>query len=262
LIGSGIRGIVMIDRWFSVINLPMTFEQYEKLPRDAAYKYEYWDGTTRLTPRPKQYHALLELRPMEESPRVDAPERVRIRTLTGGDWDALPGVFSGAFQRVQPFASLSDADRLDAASQCLQNTRDGHDGPLVEPACFVADGRDNRPVGAILVTAMPDVDLTEFHDLRWKEAPPADWLERGLGRPHLTWIFVGPWHVGHGVGTALLAAASRELLARGYRELATTFLLGNDSSLLWHWRNGFRLLAYPGSMRSWRATQRTTPPAP
>ena len=41
----------------------------------------------------------------------------------------------------------------------------------------------------------------------------------------------------------------RELLAMGYKELASTFLIGNDSSMLWHWRSGFRLLAYPGSWR-------------
>jgi hypothetical protein len=31
--------------------------------------------------------------------------------------------------------------------------------------------------------------------------------------------------------------------------LASTFLLGNESSMLWHWRNGFQLLQYPGSRR-------------
>jgi L-amino acid N-acyltransferase YncA len=51
------------------------------------------------------------------------------------------------------------------------------------------------------------------------------------------------------MGTALLAAATRELLRLGYTELLSTFMLGNDSSMLWHWRNGFRLLAYPGSVR-------------
>jgi hypothetical protein len=31
--------------------------------------------------------------------------------------------------------------------------------------------------------------------------------------------------------------------------LSSTFLQGNDSSLLWHWRNGFELLENPGSRR-------------
>src|SRR5207249_5740867 len=120
-------------------------------------------------------------------------------------------------------------------------------------ACFVAAGQDdNAALGAILPTLMPVADLTEFNAGFWREPPPPDCLERRLGRPHLTWIFVGPWHAGHGVGTALLAAVTRELLALGYKELASTFLLGNESSMLWHWRNGFQLQPYPGSWRKMR----------
>jgi hypothetical protein len=35
----------------------------------------------------------------------------------------------------------------------------------------------------------------------------------------------------------------------GFVQLATTFLVGNDASMLWHWRNGFQLLQYPNSRR-------------
>ena len=51
------------------------------------------------------------------------------------------------------------------------------------------------------------------------------------------------------MGTALLAAAVNALLTMGFQQLLTTFMVGNDSSMLWHWRNGFRLLPYPGSRR-------------
>jgi hypothetical protein len=30
-------------------------------------------------------------------------------------------------------------------------------------------------------------------------------------------------------------------------------MLGNESSMLWHWRNGFRLLEHPGSIRRMKA---------
>jgi GNAT superfamily N-acetyltransferase len=96
---------------------------------------------------------------------------------------------------------------------------------------------------------VPDGDPTDFDSYSWRQPPPADCVERQLGRAHLTWIFVSPLRAGHGIGTALLAASSRELLARGYRQLFSTFLSGNESSMLWHWRSGFQLLAYPGSYR-------------
>ncbi len=244
----------MCDDWFALIKLPLTIEQFHRLPRNSAYKYEYLKGEAWLTPRPKHYHALLPLEPLPESTEVDAQETIAIRRLEAADWDHLSAVFAAAFHRVQPFGSLDDATRAAAARQCLEHTRSGGDGPLIEQASFVAaSGADQHRRGAILITLVPEGDLADWDSCRWAEAPPPDCLERRLGRPHLTWIFVGPWHAGHGVGTALLAAAVRELFALGYKELASTFLLGNDSSMLWHWRNGFQLMPYPGS---WRQIQK------
>ena len=158
---------------------------------------------------------------------------------------------------MQPFASLSDRRRLEAAAACLKLTRDGGDGPLIEKACQVACGSERgHPVGAILVTLIPMIDLNDFSSLRWETPPPPDCVERRLGRPHLTWIFVGPWHAGHGIGSALLAHAARSLLELGYTELISSFILGNTSSMLWHWRNGFELLPYVGSLRGIRSRWR------
>lgn len=243
----------MCNDWFSLIKLPLTLEQFHHLPRNPAYKYEYIKGEAWLTPRPKHYHALLELKPAPVRSVVDAQEEVTLRRLEAADWDSLPAVFAGAFQRIQPFGSLDEPTRREAARSCLEHTRTGGDGPLVERASFVAVSQEDQHLrGAILITLVPEGDLTDWDSYRWEEPPPADCQARRLGRPHLTWIFVGPWQAGHGVGTALLAAAGHELLALGYRELASTFLLGNESSMLWHWRNGFQLLAYPGSWRRLR----------
>ena len=76
----------------------------------------------------------------------------------------------------------------------------------------------------------------------------------GRGQPHLTWIFVAPFSKRHGIGTRLLAEAVAALRSHGYRHLLSTFLVGNDSSLLWHWRNGFELLPYSASRRVMRSS--------
>ena len=107
-------------------------------------------------------------------------------------------------------------------------------------------------VGAILVTLLPETDPCTWDSFHWKEPPPPDALARHLGRPHLTWIFVSPFYAGQGIGTLLLSAVVKALLDLGYAQLASTFLIGNDSSMLWHWRNGFRLQAYPGSYRKFK----------
>ena len=75
----------------------------------------------------------------------------------------------------------------------------------------------------------------------WHEAAPANLWDKGQGQPHLTWIFVRQYSQGAGIGTQLLQKAVRVLKKQGYKTLWTTFQQGNDSSALWHWRNGFEL---------------------
>lgn len=243
----------MYDEFFTTIKLEITIEQFHQLPRNPAYKYEFFSNKAWFTPRPKYYHAILDLHTLEARDVVDAHEKVIIRRLAADDWKHLPRLFAAAFHRIVPFSTFDDQVRQECARKCLEYTRTGGDGPLIEQACFTA-AEEGSPhlCGAILVTLMPDVDLTDWDGPRWQEPPPPDCIAKRLGRPHLTWIFVGPMTAGRGLGTALLAASARELLALGFAELASTFLLGNESSMLWHWRNGFRLLAYPGSWRQMR----------
>jgi GNAT superfamily N-acetyltransferase len=240
----------MCDEWMPGIKLPLTREQFHQLPRNPAYKYEYLDGEAYLTPRPRHYHALLELRAPAQASLEAARTGTTIRPARRADLAELEQAFAGAFSRMQPFGSLEEGPRREAARQCLERTGSGGDGPWIERASFVAVGSEPpHPVGAVLVTLLPAGDPCDWDSYYWTEPPPPDCVERRLGRPHLTWIFVTPLNAGRGVGTALLAAAVRELLALGFTRLASTFLLGNDSSMLWHWRNGFQLLAYPGSRR-------------
>ncbi len=235
----------MCDEWMRGLQLVLTAEQFQLLPRNSAFRYDYVDGAGYLAPRPKHYHALLELAPMI----ADEVEGVGLRPVRADDWGPLADLFARAFAHTQPFAGLDGATRRHAADGCLSRARTGGDGPWVERASFVAEEVGGDVLGAILVTLLPERDPCEWGSYQWSEPPPPDCVERRLGRPHLTWVFVHPGCAGEGVGTLLLAAAVRELLALGYRELLTTFMIGNDASALWHWRNGFRLLAYPGSRR-------------
>lgn len=235
--------------YFRSLRLNLTPEQFHRLPRNAAYRYELIDGEVWLSPRPRWYHALLDLATFPQLQEVELPKRVSIRPLAETDWVELPAVFSSAFHRVQPFASLDKDERLNAARQALNQTRSGGDGPLIASACHVAyDEECGQIMGAILITLVPLVDLSDIdRSARWEQSP-----EQSQGRPHLTWIFVNALAAGHGLGTALLSATVNVLHESGYIDLASTFLEGNESSTLWHWRNGFRLLAHPGSQRELR----------
>jgi hypothetical protein len=235
----------MCDEWMRGLQLALTVEQFRQLPRNGAFRYEYLDGVAYITPRPKHYHALLDLKPTE----AHAVEDVSLRPVRPDDWAALVPLFADAFGGTEPFAALDADTRRQAAEQCLTRTRVGGDGPWIEAASLVACDPDGALVGALLVTLLPDRDPCEWDSYQWLDLPPPDCIARRLGRPHLTWVFVSPGLAGEGVGSLLLASAGRALLALGYRELLSTFMIGNDASTLWHWRNGFRLLAYPGSPR-------------
>jgi GNAT superfamily N-acetyltransferase len=236
----------MIDDWFEVLRLPISFELFRSLPQNPAYKYEYLGEYALLSPRPKSYHARLELKPTPAPEIIEAWRPVVVRPLQDDDWERLPKLFSAAFHRVQPFAGLADERRLVAARLCLEKTRSGGDGPLIAPACMVAVAEDDHPVGAALVTIRDDVEGWDEEDVR--------------SVAHLTWIFVAPLIARHGIGSALLALAVNALVDAGHGTLASTFLLGNESRMLWHWRNGFRLLSYPGSPRRIREFGRRTRP--
>jgi GNAT superfamily N-acetyltransferase len=240
----------MCDEWMPRLELPLTLEQFHQLPRNPAYKYEYFGGAAWLNPRPRYYHALLDLETYVAGPPPPTTLPVAVRPIQPADWEDLVPVFSAAFRAQQPFGSLETDVRLQATRKSLEHTRSGGDGPWIEAASFVATAPEEvTSVGAILLTLLPDTDPTQWDSFHWKEPPPPDCIERRLGRPHLTWIFVSPSHAGHGTGTVLLRTVAAKLLDLGYKQLASTFMLGNDSSMLWHWRAGFRLLAHPGSAR-------------
>jgi GNAT superfamily N-acetyltransferase len=235
----------MCDEWMSSLALPLTQEQFRLLPRSPAFRYTHHEGVAWLNPRPRYFHAILEL---TVAPVMVAD--VALRPVRLEDWEDMEPVFAAAFSGQPPFCGLDNSTRLQAACKSLTQTRTGGDGPWIGQASFVAlDKPEGQIVGAALVTLLPQGDPTSGDSYHWAEPPPPHAVTLGLGRPHLTWIFVEPRDVGRGVGTALLAAVADSLRGLGYQELASTFLLGNDSSMLWHWRCGFRLLSHPGSRR-------------
>ena len=240
----------MCDEWMRPVKLPISFDEFLRLPRNNAYKYEYFDGCAYLSPRPKFCHALLDLDAIAADPSCSTITQIRTRLLEEGDWEALVPVFAAAFERQLPFGGLTSEERNIAVRQSLERTRTGGDGPLMEAASFVAiDSQYDALLGAIFITMLPDADPSEWGSFHWRDPPPPDCIARRLGRPHVTWVFVNPWYAGQGAGTTLLTSAVCRLRELGFHVLASTFMPTNDSSVTWHWRNGFRLLEYPGSTR-------------
>ena len=220
----------MIDDWFRPVELPIAFSEFVRLPRHPAYKYEYFGGRAVLSPRPRAWYAIVDLDAVgSDRPPSTRSDRVAIRPLQAGDWMDLPDLLAAAFRDVLPFGGLSDDERVKAARDCLDHTRTGGDGRLLEEACFVAAETGVPAAGVIVVTL--------------KDSP--DTAADRAARPYLTWVMVSPRRFGQGLGTAMLRHAATALRTLGHRELASTFLAGNERSAMWHWRNGFRLRPAP-----------------
>lgn len=234
---------------YPVIELPLTIDQFHILPRNAAYKYEYLDGRAVLSPRPKTFTGVLDLNSMP------MPDGFDVRPLPAVDIPFLVDLFYIANSHTQPYQSLDKLRAQAAAEDAIHQTATGGDGPVIEPACFRVYGdRHPDPVGAILITLVPPDILVEPFAGVWQEKPPPNAIEKRLGIPHLTWVFVSWWEARRGFGTALLAHAVNALLKMGFTQLATTFALDNAPSLLWHWRNGFRLLPQTSVFRErWKS---------
>ena len=98
----------MWSKCMRLVKIRMSIREFHQLPRHPAYKYEYIDGETWLTPRPKTYHALLDLRTTPETPDADG---VTTRPLEASDWNTLTDLFSAAFCDRPPFLGLGDRKR-------------------------------------------------------------------------------------------------------------------------------------------------------
>src|SRR5437016_285565 len=135
--------MTMCDQWMPMIQLPLTYEQFRQLPRNPAYRYEYLNGQAYLSPRSRHYHALLDLHAMAsplagEGGGGNLEEGVEIVRARAEDFAVLGPLFAAAFRSIQPFGSLDDETRGEAARQALERTRTGGDGPWIAQASFVA----------------------------------------------------------------------------------------------------------------------------
>ena len=208
----------MCEQWMPTIRLPMTPEAFRQLPRNPAYIYDYQESRAILSPKTRHFHAALDLLALKPEGN-ELSRGISLRHLLDGDFDELVGLFVEAFRGVQPYGSLDDDTRRRAAFDALERAYTGGDGPWIRQASFAAV-RSGKLVGALMTTLVPPGDPTDWHSYRWQEPPPPDAIERRLGRPHLTWIFVAPDSAGQGVGTTLLCAAAAELRGLGIPRIA------------------------------------------
>ncbi|MGI9001647.1 MAG: GNAT family N-acetyltransferase [Pseudonocardia sp.] len=209
------------------MQIPMSFEHYERIPRHPDWKWEYWDGAAHLSYRP---FAMCLRREVHEP--VGGSRRHAVRLIDPGRDEARLRTFLSEFWRAE------DPGRTFEEEDAISWLRDGLDrsfARLAEPAGALAE-EDGELIGAVLL-----------------EPPHRD---DEVAAPQLSWLSVRAGFRCDGVGTDLLAALVEALRASGAEHLASAASPGNRASLAWHWRNGFQIVSDPLARFGWAARRR------
>jgi GNAT superfamily N-acetyltransferase len=192
-------------------HLPMSFEEWESLPYQPGWKYEYWDGRTHITPNHQTAVTTATVAPR----RVNAP--CTIRHVLPEDETPLLAVYLEAFADNQAFCDYTDAQFLDAARRDLRNSFTGHRAPLLVASrvAVATEVMGELHVGAALLS-------------RDREYGPA-----------LDLLFIRPQWQRRGLATALVASAMNALHQAGEGTLTSCYQLANLTSQAWHRTFGF-----------------------
>ena len=245
----------MLDDWFTTIKLPLSGRQFHQLPQNPAYKYEYLDKTAWLSPRPKFSSVRLSLG--HETRRHLGKSTIKSRLAFAG-WETRLAPTLAPFRRgVPPGPAVREPERSAPArgGACLLEadplrTRWTHDrtclprglrhGARTSRGCDPRDvDPDDRP-RRVLELSMEITTTAGLRRAAARQAAPDLDLRRPMARPPRYWLRTPGSRI-------------RSLLELGYTELISSFILGNTSSMLWHWRSGFELLPYMGSLQAFRS---------
>ena len=194
-------------------HIPMTREEFEVLPMELGWKYEYWDGRAHISPRPQVVTITIGVKPR--------PVRslCKLRPVAEANERQLVSAYLAAFRDTVEYCDW-EAGKIEAsANETIQDFFAGKRGkPL--PASRVAVDSQSEADGGKIIGAALVVESTER-------------------RPLLDLLFVMPHWQRRGIATAVVVAALNELHAAGMQTLESRYVLGNEESRGWHQKFGF-----------------------
>ncbi len=210
-------------------HFPISFEEFELLPRRLGWKYEYWDGQAHLSPRDQSVSVVLPLEPATATERRPVPSGGRTLLTTGEPVQLGPAMPDGqpdlvfayiqAFRDSIEFCDWPDERIEEQARQDLEGFFAGRRGRRLEASRVALDDAagsgERRALGAALLSEV---------------APQTALLDL---------LFVVPGRQRRGLATALVSEAAEELSRRGFRRFESRYHLGNEASRAWHLRFGF-----------------------
>jgi GNAT superfamily N-acetyltransferase len=203
-------------------HIPMTWEEFEVMPRKLGWKHEYWDGQAHLSPAHRVVTVSVEIQPrpvtsppFRESSTPFREQACPIRAVDEGDEAQLIAAYVAAFKDTFEFCDWKPEKIAVAAQKDIQNFFAGKRGRPLPASRLAVAPEGESVVGAALI------------------------IEQSDGVPLLDMLLVIPEWQRKGLGTALVSAAINELYRAGMKRLESRYLLGNEGSQAWHQGFGF-----------------------
>ncbi len=187
---------------------PLPVEVFDAIPRRVGWWYSHNGQTAFIAPAPVFATAAKDLRP------VPWATALSIVPLQPEDERRLLALFLECL-RLADYSSAPFGDPDEEARQHLRRYFGDPSRPPLECSGVALDGA--RPVGAAL-------------------------LSQGNVGPILAYLFVDPHYRRSGLATALVGRAIELLLTEGAVQLFSRYWVGNEASIAWHQRQGFREL--------------------
>lgn len=198
------------------MKLPMSMDDFHRVPRHPDWKWEYWDGAAQLSYRPRTIELTLDT---AAAVRVTRQHDVRLVDTTR-DQERLRTFLADVWRTEDPCRTFDEQ----TTDEWLRYGLDTSFTRLDEPAGILVEA------GAELVGAV----VTE-------RPYPRDEIQVLC----LGWLTVRSGYRCDGVATAMLAAVVEVLRTAGVQQLRSGVSVGNRPSLYWHWRNGFQAVSDP-----------------
>jgi GNAT superfamily N-acetyltransferase len=189
--------------------VPMTREEFDRLPFELGWKHEYLDGHLHRSPRHVTAVAKLHLGPRPVTAAL------RLRPVTAADREPLIAGYVDAFSDTIHFCDYAPERIAQGAHEDIDHYFSGRRGRPLPASRVAVTASGGRLVGAALIAE----DHREGAFLRL--------------------LFVVPAWQGHGIATAMVSDAINELYASGTRLLRSQYHPGNESSRRWHRTLGF-----------------------
>jgi GNAT superfamily N-acetyltransferase len=191
----------------------MSFEEFERMPRELGWKYEYWNGEAHVSPGHQVVVATVPTAPRP----VMSP--CALRPPRPADEAGLIAAYLLAFGGTIEYCDWYPEKIVESARESVGRYLSGKRG-RPSPASRVAGvsepgSQEETLVGAVLL------------------------LDAGPDEARLDMLFVVPeWHR-QGLATALVGSAINALHADGIGTLESAYVLGNAPSRAWHRKFGF-----------------------